>query len=282
MPWWAASQCSGWAQAGQRGTDPRRPLPCGRCISSPACWCARAPGAPGTVRARVSASRSLQRGHQRAVLLLVLQPALGRGAAALEHAPLALARTSFISRKTLAMKLLCAASAMASCSAASQCSNSSSVVAASAWCVALVHAREIGRGGVADDHLDDGRLQHQRAAINSAGLVACAAPAGASSASACVHLFGHIGAAAHGLRDQALALEVVQHAAHGRAAQAELRRSARVRWACAGRHARCATSACRGWFRAGVAAVSMEVAVGAGSQQAGWSDARVAAGGLNW
>ena len=41
------------------------------------------------------------------------------------------ARTSFISWNTLAMKPLCAASAIASCSVASQCSNSSSVVAAS-------------------------------------------------------------------------------------------------------------------------------------------------------
>jgi len=82
------------------------------------------------------------------------------------------------------------------------------------------HAGEIGGGGVAHHQVDDGRLQRQarfhqlgRAGVLRGVLTDLAVQAGAG-------LLRHKGAAAHGLLDQALLLQIGERPAHGGAAHA--------------------------------------------------------------
>ena len=163
-------------------------------------------------------------GHHLAVLLLVLQAPLRREAAALEGAPFAL-RPHVVHQpvdagdedvvRCLGQRLVQLAVPVLEVFQRG---------GGLGLNVAVVHAGKVGAAGVADHQFDQRRLQHHARGHQlgrADGLHFSDARARLQQGQRGVGLGADVGAAAHGLGDQPLALEVLQHPPHGGARQAE-------------------------------------------------------------
>ena len=167
----------------------------------------------------------LQRGHQRPVLLLVFKPALGRGAAALQRAPLTL-RSGLVDHTEHAgheavVRRVGNRAVQFTVPVLEDLQRGGRFGLG----VAIVHARKVSGRGVANHHLDQRRLQHQPCAHQLGRADSARRRAGRlrGQAGQCgLHLVADVGAATHGLCDQALALEILQHPPHGGPADAVL------------------------------------------------------------